>query len=116
MGELGILRDMGDGLLGLWCPGCKRIHMINTDTDDRPTAPAWDFNGNYDRPTFNPSVKVWGVEELTDEEYERVLSGQLIEPRPFVCHSTVTDGNIFFHPDTTHALSGQTVSLEPAKV
>ena len=58
----------------------------------------WDFNGNFDKPTFTPSIKVEGYND---------------DSKPFVCHSFVTDGNIQFLPDSTHALAGKTVPLEP---
>ncbi|TGV39244.1 ammonia monooxygenase, partial [bacterium M00.F.Ca.ET.168.01.1.1] len=67
--------------------------------------------GDYDRPTFQPSVLVTGVQKLTEDEYERVMAGEKIEPRPLRCHSFVTDGQIQFLSDCTHALAGQTVAL-----
>jgi hypothetical protein len=65
-----------------------------------------------DAPTFTPSIRVGGVQPLTDEEAEHVFSGEKIEPRPMCCHSFVTDGKIQFLGDCTHALAGQTVPLE----
>jgi hypothetical protein len=64
-----------------------------------------------DSPTFKPSILARGVERITDEEHARIMAGEKIEPRPYVCHSYVTDGNIMFLPDSTHHLSGQTVPL-----
>lgn len=99
---------MGDGLLGFWCPGCAELHMINTDQSDRP---AWDFNGNYEAPTFTPSILVRGTRRITDDEHARIMAGEVIEPTPRVCHSFVTDGQIQFLGDCTHALAGCTVKL-----
>lgn len=109
MAAKGVLRTMGEDLLGFWCPGCEEMHMINVDPEIRP---AWGFNGDYDRPTFKPSINVTGVRRLTDEERERLYKGEDVEPTSRVCHSFVTDGNIQFLHDCTHALAGQTHSLQ----
>ncbi len=62
-------------------------------------SPSWEFNGDYDRPTFQPSVLVtWGPPENRAKH---------------VCHSFVTEGQIQFLGDCTHALAGQTVPLPP---
>ncbi len=109
MGVRGVLRTMGDGLVGFWCPGCDEMHMINTDMSDRP---AWEFDGRYDQPTFSPSILVTGVRRITDDEHARIMAGERIEPTPRVCHSFVREGNIQFLGDCTHHLAGQTVRLK----
>lgn len=94
-----------DGALYGWaftCPGCDRSHHVTT---------GWTFNGNVDRPTFQPSILVQGVEDITDEEHARIMAGEKIEPRPYVCHSFVTDGRIQYLGDCTHAMAGTTVDL-----
>lgn len=71
-----------------YCPGCREIHNINT---------RWEFNGDYDKPTFSPSILVqW------DEGPMR---------RQMRCHSFIRDGNIQFLTDCTHDLSGKTIPL-----
>ena len=74
-----------------WCPGCECMHGIPV-TAGRVL---WDFNGNFEKPTFNPSIKInwkWaGVDK--------------------VCHYFIRDGQIQFCSDSTHALKGQTVDL-----
>ena len=70
------------------CPGCEDVHILDL---------RWTFNGNFDKPTFTPSLKCewdWG------EKHEHR-----------VCHSFITDGNIQFLSDCTHKLKGQTVPL-----
>ena len=79
-----------------WCPGCNEGHKVLVD--DGP-APRWSFNGNGDRPTFRPSVRV----QWPDPDHP----GRYIK----ACHSWVTDGQIEFLADSTHHLSGQTVDL-----
>lgn len=81
------MRTLENGL-GFWCPGCKEIHFV----DDR-----WTFNGDYDKPTITPSIKVtW-------------FSGP--EHTQHVCHSNITAGQIQMHADCTHELAGQTREL-----
>lgn len=67
------------------CPGCKRGHTITN---------AWEFDGNYDAPTFNPSVLTWG------SPWDA-----------FRCHSFIKAGRIEYLSDCTHELTGQTVDL-----
>lgn len=74
------------------------------------------FNGDYDKPTFTPSVRVGGHKVIRDVdgkwtgEWERDAAGN---PVSSVCHSFVRDGSIQFLTDCTHAMAGQTVPLEP---
>jgi len=63
------------------CPACGYRHFV----DDR-----WEFNDDYDNPTFKPSVLVTGENR---------------------CHSFVTDGKIRYLNDCSHELAGQTVEL-----
>lgn len=60
-------------------------------------SPGWDFNGDFERPTFSPSMLA------------RCTLGP--EKRPHVCHSFVRDGRIEYLSDCTHAMAGQTVEL-----
>lgn len=107
MGARGVLRTAEGGHLFFWCPGCREAHIVG---------PTWDFNGDYDRPTFAPSILVRGNKVVKDEngkwtgDWQRDAAGNLI---PEVCHSFVRDGQIQFLNDCTHALAGQTVPLRP---
>jgi hypothetical protein len=67
------------------CPGCNKPHVVGT---------GWHFNGDMERPTFEPSVLVTGGGDPT-----------------YRCHSYVTGGRIQFLSDCSHALAGQTVDL-----
>lgn len=91
---------------GFDCPGCKNPHIMPV-TGDR----GWGFNHNLEKPTFTPSILARGQEPITDEELERLKNGEKLTPRPYVCHSFVTDGQIKFLDDCTHALKGKTVEL-----
>lgn len=118
MGARGVLRTMAGGLVGFMCPGCKEMHQVRVDGQGRP---AWGFNGDFERPTFTPSVLVrtghyvpghengpcwctWAKENPDEADDGFKCS---------VWHSFVRDGQIQFLSDCTHALAGQTVPLKP---
>ena len=91
-----------------WCPDCDRNHTVRLNGPYK-----WEWNGSEECPTLQPSVKVTGNEQISDEqwaEYER-YGTPLPVPKPFVCHSYVTNGQIQFLPDSTHELAGKTVDL-----
>lgn len=70
------------------CPGCNNKHLI-PNYDNKPH---WDFNGDFDRPTFTPSVRhSWSEDK--------------------VCHYFIKDGHIQYCNDCTHNMSGQIVEL-----
>jgi hypothetical protein len=84
----------------------------------------WTFDGNYDKPTFSPSVLVTSghyVQRALPPGADRECwctynSAHSDDPSKFecgVCHSFIRNGEIQFLIDSTHALAGQTVALEP---
>lgn len=87
-----------DELLQFHCPGCRRIHAVQSGSDFGPN---WAWNGSLEKPTFTPSVLV---------TYNGADAGVDGAP-PAVCHSFVTDGRIQYLGDCTHSLAGQTVDL-----
>lgn len=76
----------------------------------------WGFNGDFEKPTFSPSVKVTGKRRITDEEYDRIRAGEKIDIPDMCCHSFVRDGQIEFLSDCTHEFAGKTVPLQPFEV
>jgi hypothetical protein len=83
-----------DNQILFFCPGCQHAHCISY-------APGrWTFNGDFERPTFNPSV-------LVDGHY----TGDDLVHQHIRCHSFVKDGNIQFLSDCDHTLAGKTVPL-----
>lgn len=76
------------------CPGCGSLHLIYTEKRNQLGA-VWEFNGDLEKPTFSPSVRA------------RWREGG----RDIVCHFFIRAGRIEFCSDSTHALSGKTVSL-----
>lgn len=111
MAARGKLRTFEGGRVAFMCPGCKELHQVSIGEG---AGPRWGFNGEYDRPTFTPSVLMRGNKLIRDEagkwtgEWECDAAG---DPVPFVCHSFVRGGQIQFLSDCTHALAGQTVEL-----
>lgn len=103
MGALSsLLRNVQDGGLMFWCPGCGCAHMIKTGDGN---GPRWNWNGDAERPTFSPSILVtYQANPDADEDHKEWRS----ERR---CHSYVTDGRIQFLSDSTHALAGKTVDM-----
>lgn len=100
-----VLRRAEGNRLLFFCPGCQCYHG--------PTLDRWTWNGSMDRPTFSPSILVTGTQPITDEERDRIMAGETVEPRPLRCHSFVRDGQVEFLSDCTHELAGKTVALEP---
>ena len=78
-----------------WCPGCEESHQFTTDTD-RPVH--WDFDRNLEKPTFDPSLGVYDMDDY---------------PNSYQCHLFMTDGMIQFLGDCKHELAGQTVPVVP---
>lgn len=100
----------GETILMFWCPGCDEAHGPIVERTDA-SRPLWTWNNDRERPTFSPSLLVRGTRRLTEEEYQRVISGEHVTPEPHVCHSFVRDGQIEFLSDCTHALKAQTVPI-----
>ena len=67
------------------CPACDYWHMFDS---------RWSFNGDFENPTFDPSMMVNANREVGIR-----------------CHSFVRDGNIQFLDDCDHELRNQTVPL-----
>lgn len=102
--------------VNFFCPGCNEIHGIIYE----PTG--WTFNGDFEKPTFSPSVLVTsghfvkGYEHQCWCNYNAKQIEQGKEPssfKCFCCHSFVKDGMIQFLDDCSHDLAGQTVPLPP---
>lgn len=80
-----VLKKLSDDTVAFYCKGCKSIHCVSTKL--------WQFNNDYEKPTFNPSVLVTG-------------------PNMPRCHSFITDGKIQYLNDCTHELVGKIIELE----
>lgn len=93
------LHKYAEGLYCFHCPGCGYDHPFHVGPQrrepraDGSPAPLWNWNGSTDKPTFTPSLMVFGMEP--DKR----------------CHSFVTDGMIQFLGDCFHQLKGKTVEI-----
>lgn len=92
-----------------WCPACDDVHAITVDAPN-----AWTWNGDLERPTFDPSVLVHPHKTLIDSSLEgdALTAPENVTTTPR-CHSYVRDGRIEYLNDSTHKLAGQTVDLAP---
>lgn len=78
-----------ENYIAFHCPGCGNSHGVTINGRRNASDATWTWNGNFDKPTFNPSVHCIGY-----------------------CHSTITDGMITFDDnDTKHNLKGKTVEI-----
>lgn len=82
------IKNQADEVAGviIYCPGCKTHHVF----DKR-----WSFNGDYEKPTFSPSM-------LVNASHPEL---------GLRCHSFVEDGKIRFLSDCDHELKNQTIEL-----
>ncbi len=82
---------IGDAAILLWyCPGCECHHHVPCDA-------GWSWNGSESLPSLTTSVRhSWTF-------------GEAHEPR--CCHYFVTNGEIHFCSDSTHALAGKQLPL-----
>lgn len=95
----------GDGpiaCLSALCPACDFEHTFNVDLEGhgrwKKGSPVWTFDGNFETPTFNPSM-------LANKEG--------VNKHHPICHSFVTAGQWEFLNDSTHHMAGQTVPMIP---
>lgn len=90
----------GDGQADyvFWCPACQCGHGVWTTGKNGVTGAVWNFNGNMEKPTFTPSLRIEGP----------MKSGGPV----VICHTNVTDGMIQYHSDCTHAFAGKRVPME----
>jgi Family of unknown function (DUF6527) len=71
-----------------WCEGCQSYHLFDL---------RWTFNGDFDKPTFSPSMLVNATQEVDNA------------PR---CHYFLRNGKIQYLDDSTHNLKGKTIELK----
>jgi hypothetical protein len=97
------LYEARKGQVGFYCPACKHIHYVYVDGYEHGGA-RWEFNGDVDSPTFQPSLSIQTNYPRTQEEYDK--------PITYVqCHLFIVNGNIQYLSDSPHAYSGQTIPI-----
>ena len=78
----------------LWlCPGCGDYHSVSVE--GHPTL-NWKFDGNEDKPTFSPSVRVRGGGDPN-----------------YCCHFFIRAGVAEFCGDCSHANAGKKLPVLP---
>ena len=81
------------------CPGCGFEHSFAVGSSEHDQGrPVWEFDGNYETPTFNPSML---SNRNRDDEHKPI------------CHSWLHDGIWQFLGDCTHEMAGQHVPMIP---
>ena len=95
--------DAGDGdiaALAALCPACGFEHGFSVDLvgHGKHQEHVWSFNGDYEKPTFNPSM---GFNLDWQQEHHPV------------CHSFLSKGVWKFLADCTHAMASQEVPMIP---
>lgn len=70
-----------------YCLGCFDWHKVGL---------GWEFNNDFKKPTFSPSILVSGYNKKSEK---------------FRCHSFIKNGKIEYLDDCSHKLKGQTVEL-----
>ena len=82
-----------------WCPGCNSPHSFNVVSPRfAKDVPVWTFNGDMEKPTFSPSLRVFYTHPQTKEQKT-------------ICHLFLTDGKLIYQGDSGHDMKGQTVDL-----
>lgn len=87
-----------------WCPGCKGSHTITVNPVKGYRGPVWQFDGNFEKPTFSPSVRHFTPAGPYGENGEHVAERTN-------CHYHIRSGMIEYCNDCQHELNGQTVPL-----
>mgnify|MGYP007083431254 CR=1 FL=1 len=112
-----ILVEYEHGRVGFWCPGCETDHIIPV-ADTHSPGHNWGYNGNAASPTFTPSILVRTGHYASHGDasscyctWDKSEQEEFADLKCTICHSFVTDGNIQFLGDCTHALAGQAVPL-----
>lgn len=85
-----------------WCLGCKSEHYVRCFGPETK-GPRWKFNGDWESPSFTPSV-LYLHEHPADKE-----GGPSTKVTD--CHHYVTNGQIRYLNDSRHALAGKTVRM-----
>ena len=106
--------DGPDSLIYFFCPGCRELH---------PFDKRWTFNGDFERPTFSPSLRLgpsWRMPTGWDSDAapknpdgSLILGpeGRILGSVEHTCHLFLRDGQLQFLSDCTHELAGKTVQL-----
>ena len=96
-----------ENVILFFCPGCEDLHRIPITKQDWCKG-VWQFNGNFEKPTFTPSIVLTTGKYVDPNWIEPPAPGKLWS---VICHSVIKDGQIKYAGDTTHRLVGKIVDL-----
>ena len=82
-----------------YCPGCKSAHTIPV-TGER----SWQWNGDFEKPTVNPSFRAYLPAMPGDGTY-------LGHPEKTLCHVIITEGVLNFCGDNPHEFNAKSVPM-----
>lgn len=88
-----------------WCQACREMHVFAVE-EAFSNGAKWTFNGNFDKPSFSPSMNIRTRPRPT-VPVGRPDAGQID-----ICHYFLKDGMIQYLGDCTHSLKGQTIALQ----
>jgi hypothetical protein len=109
MAALGLkLRTVESNRLMHWCPACKMGHGVVVGGPE-----GWTFNGDIEKPTFHPSVRVISSRGVKNEDgsIKRDEKGHAVMEEYTLCHYFLRNGILEFCGDSPHALADQNVPL-----
>ena len=87
-----MLKIIALGIYAHWCPGCKAMHQIDTNSTGDPQHTKWHFNGNYVRPSFAPGM------DITSPTGKR-------------CRYIVSEGWLHFGVESHHKFAGHSAPM-----
>lgn len=76
---------------------------------------SWTFDGNVEKPTFTPSVRIGGKQAIIVNgrwtgEWKRDAQGNALN---YCCHYNLVRGELDYCPDCTHSMANTKVPLPP---
>ena len=79
-----------------YCPGCKCDHYFWCGDNHKIS---WHWNGSYEKPTVNPSIKV--TLPVAEKKY---------------CHFFIREGKIEYCGDSWHGFANKTVDMQDVDI
>jgi hypothetical protein len=89
------------GTLYFFCPGCREFHSIHTDKVNQDGVKHI-LTGTLERPTITPMIS---------RQIEKFNVSKHAHNYDHRCNSFITDGNIRFLENCTHAFAGKVIEL-----
>lgn len=111
--KLSVSADGTEERLTYWCQGCEDIHQVRIKGPG-----SWGWNGDVERPVFNPSVRTRNGHYAYDTPRETCWCtwnrDHPDDPSSFKCYHCHTfvgcngaqPGEVIFLADCSHALAG----------